>query len=195
MNIEIKKLTPNLAEDYVRFFDVTPHDDHTVKAELPCYCVTWRSDDSYVGNDHWYSAREERREKALEFVKNGYLQGYLAYHDGKIVGWCNANANCKMGISYLREFWPIEEYDDQIKVKPVFCFMIAPEMQGKGVASQLLERVCSDAAEDGFDYVEAYANKEIIDYDFRGPVRLYEKCGFHQYAERDGRVVMRKELK
>lgn len=100
-----------------------------------------------------------------------------------------------MGISYLREFWPIEEYDDQIKVKPVFCFIIVPETQGKGVATRLLERVCKDAAEDGFDYVEAYVKKEIIDYDFRGPVRLYEKCEFHQYAERDGRVVMRKELK
>lgn len=149
-----------------------------MKAELPCYCVTWRSDDSYVGNDHWYPAREERRENALEFVKNGHLHGYLAYCEGKIVGWCNANANCKMGISYLRKFWPIEEYDDQIKVKPVFCFMIAPEMQGKGVATRLLERVCKDAAEDGFDYVEAYVNKEIIDYDFRGQFGFMKNAGF-----------------
>lgn len=28
MNIEIRKLTPELAEDYVNFFDVTPHDDN-----------------------------------------------------------------------------------------------------------------------------------------------------------------------
>lgn len=25
MNIEIRRLTPGLAEDYARFFDVTPH--------------------------------------------------------------------------------------------------------------------------------------------------------------------------
>lgn len=62
MNIEIRKLTPDFAEDYARFFDVTPHDVRSDKdnAELPCYCVTWRSDDSYVGNgDHWYPTREE----------------------------------------------------------------------------------------------------------------------------------------
>ena len=42
MDIEIRKLMPDLAKDYVRFFDMTPHDDHTTKDELPCYCVTWR---------------------------------------------------------------------------------------------------------------------------------------------------------
>ena len=55
MDIIIKKLTPELAEEYAHFFDVTPHDDKTDKDELPCYCITWRSDDSYVSdNRHWF---------------------------------------------------------------------------------------------------------------------------------------------
>lgn len=37
MNIEIRKLTPDLAEDYIHFFDTTPHDDN-VDAHK-CYCV------------------------------------------------------------------------------------------------------------------------------------------------------------
>ena len=37
MKFEIKKLTPELAEDYVHFFDVTPHDDFI--DEHKCYCV------------------------------------------------------------------------------------------------------------------------------------------------------------
>lgn len=75
--------------------------------------------------------------------------------------------------------------------------MIAPEMQRKGVATQLLKRVCADAADDGFDYVEAYINKEFIesDHDFRGPLEMYEKCGFDVFAEQDGKVVVRKALK
>ena len=65
MNIEIRKLTSDLAEDYAHFFDATSHDDHTAKAELPCYCVTWRNDDTYDDeNTHWYPMREERRERA-----------------------------------------------------------------------------------------------------------------------------------
>jgi GNAT superfamily N-acetyltransferase len=195
MNIEIKKLIPDLAEDYVHFFDVTPHDVNI--DENKCYCVTWRSDDSYENGNYWFPTREERRTRAIQFIRAGSLQGYLAYYGDKIVGWCNANANCQGCVNYLRSYWPIEVYPEGIKVKSIFCFMIAPEMQRKGVATQLVERVCKDAADDGFDYVEAYINKEFIetDHDFRGPSAMYEKCGFDIYAEREGKVVVRKTLK
>lgn len=196
MNIEIKKLTPALAEEYIHFFDTTPHD--TCKDENKCYCVTWRSDDSYDDEAHWFPSREERREHALNYVKNGSLQGYLAYCGDKIVGWCNANANCHRNcINYLRSFFPIEEYREDIRIKSIFCFVIAPDMQRKGIATQLVERVCMDAANDGFDFVEAYVNKNFVDTasNFRGPLEMYEKCGFYTFAEQDGKVVMRKALK
>lgn len=194
MDIEIRRLTPDLAEDYVQFFDVTPHDVNI--DERKCYCATWRSDSLYAnGEPHWYSTREERRSRAKEFVRTGCIQGYPAYCRGKIVGWCNANADCQLGVNYLRSFWPIEEYREDIKVKSVFCFVIAPEMRRKGIATQLLERVCKDAANDGFDFVEAYVNKKFTDLDFRGPLKMYEKCGFFKYAEHGDKVVMRKALK
>ena len=198
MDIIIKPLTPNLAEDYARFFDETPHDDKTNKNELPFYCVTWRSDESYSSdNRHWFATREERRERAINYVNTGNLQGYLAYYKNKIVGWCNATADCQGGVNYLRKFWPIEEYRSDIKVKSVFCFVIAPEMQRTGIATKLLERVCQDSAADGFDFVEAYVYKNFSDvaHDFRGPLAMYEKCGFVKCAEQDGKVVVRKPLK
>lgn len=193
MDIEIRKLTPDLAQAYVHFFDVTPHDVNI--DEQKCYCVTWRSDDSYTGHgDHWFPTREERRERALQFVRSGSLQGYLAFRGGQIVGWCNANAECQLCIQYLRSFWPIEEYPAHVKVKSIFCFLIAPQMQRKGIATQLLERVCKDAAEEGFDFVEAYVHKDFVetDHDFRGPLSMYLKCGFTPYAERDGKITVRK---
>ena len=195
MDIEIRRLTPGLAEAYARFFDETPH--WVSKDEVKCYCVTWRSDDTYAGDDHWYPTWEERRERAVQFVRDGKLQGYLAYRGNEIVGWCNATADCQGGVNYLRDYWPIEEYRADIKVKSIFCFVIAPEMQRKGIATQLVERVCKDAAGDGFDFVEAYVNREFIDtaHDFRGPLAMYEKCGFAKSAEREGRVVVRKALK
>lgn len=198
MNIEVRKLIPDLAEEYARFFDVTPHDVRADKdrAELPCYCVTWRSDKSYVGNgDHWYSAREERRERAIQFVKDGSLQGYLAYRGDEIAGWCNANADCQGCVDYLRSFHPIEKYDADVRVKSIFCFVIAPEMQRTGVATKLMERVCRDAAADGFDFVEAYPATKYLPYDCRGPLRMYEKYGFIASGEWDGKVVVRKALK
>jgi len=36
MNIEIRKLTPDLVEDCVTFFDTTPHNE---KHKMRCYCV------------------------------------------------------------------------------------------------------------------------------------------------------------
>jgi len=192
MNINIRKLTPDLAEEYACFFDTTPHNDEG--DGIKCYCVSWRSDDSYIGGDHWFTSREERRERSIQFVRAGSIQGYLAYRDNEIVGWCNATADCQSGVAYLRSYWPIEEYRADIKVKSVFCFVIAPEMQRKGIATQLLKRVCKDAADEGFDFVEAYVNENQSALDFRGPLAMYEKCGFTKYAEREGKVVVRKTL-
>ena len=194
MDIIIRKLTPDLAEDYIQFFDDTPHYEH--KDEDKCYCVTWRSDDSYTGtgDDHWYPTREERRDRALGFVRGGHIQGYLAYSGDKIIGWCNATADCRGGVEYLRSFWPIDEHRADIKIKSIFCLTIAPDFQRKGVATKLVERVCEDAANEGFGYVEAYANVTHTNLDFRGPLAMYEKCGFIKCGELEGRVTVRKFL-
>jgi len=194
MNITIRRLTPDLAEDYVHFFDVTPHDDN--KDEHKCYCVCWCGDDS-EGKD--FSSREKRRACAMEYVRDGSIQGYLAFYDGRIVGWCNANtkSKCLKCVSWRRQMGPVEKItsDPDAKVKSIFCFVIAPEMKRMGIATQLLERVCEDAAAEGFDYAEAYANKKYSAHDFRGPMAMYEKCGFSKYAKAKRLLVMRKALK
>jgi ribosomal protein S18 acetylase RimI-like enzyme len=78
---------------------------------------------------------------------------------------------------------------------------IAPDMKRKGIAARLLARVCGDAADEGFDFVEAYPNKEFINefHAFMGPRSMYEKFGFTVCAEYgdeyENRIVMRKALK
>ena len=190
LEIEIRRLTPGLEEDYARFFDETPHNNG-----IKCYCVTWRGDASYEGKDHWYPTPEERRARACQFVRDGSLQGYLAYHNGKAVGWCNATGDCRAGVDYLRSFWPIEERREETKVKSVFCFVTAPEMRRKGIAGKLLERVVRDAAEEGYHFVEAYVCREAGADEWRGYLEMYESQGFTVWAEREGRAVVRKELK
>ena len=193
MNIEIRKLVPDLAEDYVRFFDRTPHSDNI--DDHKCYCVCWCNDDS-EGKD--FSLAEKRRDYALQYVKGNNIQGYLAYCDGEVVGWCNANtkADCPNCYSWRRFMGsvPTEPSTPEVKGKSIFCFAIAPRMRRQGVAKQLLERVCQDAAQDGFDFVEAYPNKAFIDQteDFMGPVELYSKSGFVVCHETEQRYVMRK---
>jgi len=196
MNIEIRKLTPDLAEDYVHFFDITPHDDNI--DDHKCYCVCFCNDD-YEGKD--FSTVENRRDYAYKYVKGNNIQGYLAYCDEKIVGWCNANtkSDCLKCASWriFMSSIPTEESTPDIRVKSIFCFVITPEMKRKGIATQLLERVCQDAAQDGFDFVEAYPNKKFISEseDFKGPVEMYKKSGFTVYYETDQKLVMRKKLR
>ena len=195
MEIEIRRLTSELAEDYARFHDATPYRDG--KEEIHCYCVSWRSGGWSDESGHWFPTREERRAKAIEFVKAGYIRGYLAYFEGNVIGWCNANENCRECAEYLRTYWPIEEYNPDVKTKSIFCFLIAPEMQRKGIATGLIERVCRDAAEDGFDFVEACVAKKPKKgaSDFMGSAAMYEKCGFSQHAKRKEFIVMRRALK
>lgn len=89
---------------------------------------------------------------------------------------------------------PVEE---DLKVKSIFCYVIAPDMKRRGIATLLLERVCTDAALDGFDYVEAYPYKETSfqSSDFGGHYEMYRKNGFQIFLETDLGLVMRKKLR
>ena len=197
MNIEIRKLTPELAEDYVHFFDITPHDENI--DEHKCYCVCWCSAKDCVESE--FSTREKRRNIALDFVKRGIIQGYVAYENEKIIGWCNANtkSDCLQCISWKRFMQAVKTDDvsSNIKVKSIYCFVIAPDFRRKGIATKLLEYVCEDAANDGFDYVEAYPNKEAknLSSEFMGYSEMYSKSGFNVEYETEQEFVMRKHLK
>lgn len=198
MTIEIKKLIPALAEDYVDFFDNTPHWDDV--AEHKCYCVCWASADRNTEIAEDGCTAKGRREIAKRYVKEGFLQGYLAYSNGRIVGWCNANtkADCLHSYSWVHFMQSVNPVPSRStdKVKSIFCFVIAPDMQRKGVATQLLERACADAAKDGFDYVESYPQKESVNVaeNFMGFAEMYKKCGFIEITNVDNMVVMRKAL-
>lgn len=60
MNIEIKKLMPEHVEEYIHFFDTTPHDD--LNPANTCYCVSWCSDD----HRGWRSILPEKREESWQ---------------------------------------------------------------------------------------------------------------------------------
>ena len=78
----------------------------------------------------------------------------------------------------------------------IVCFEIAPEYRGKGIASALIQRVCDDARSEGYVAVEGYAmlSDERNDFDYQGPVQLYQKAGFTEAARENGQVIMRKVL-
>ncbi len=199
MEIVIKKLTSELIDDYVTFFDETPHDDNN--DENKCYCVCWCSADHRIKTD--FSSRMKRRNLAIQYIKDGLLQGYLAYQGNKVVGWCNANtkADCLHCTSWLRFMQSVDtkeiDKENDYRIKSVFCFVIAPDMRRNGITKRLLEYVCKDATKDGFDFVEAYPNKDYINEarDFMGPKGLYDSFGFDVCSVAKNKLVMRKKLK
>jgi len=198
VNIEIKKLTPDLAGDYADFFDKTPH-NHSGKNEK-CYCVTFCKDNVYHGGgSHWYQTPDERRLHGIKRVQDGHIQGYLAYYGGEAIGWCNANtkSDCQEIMNFMRSVnsVPVDECTDGEKIKFIFCFAISPKMQRMGIATKILDYICQDAAEEGFDFIEAQAVKEFADDGFRGLLSMYEKCGFSIRAEQAGKIIVRKALR
>ncbi len=199
MDIEIRRLTTELTEDYIHFFDITPHSERLDK--FKCYCVCWSNDDHNESNRSFLSSESIRRNKAIKDIADNKIQGYLAYFGEKAVGWCNANtkADCLNCISWRwsMDTVPVDETDLKVRIKSIFCFAIAPDFRRKGIAQMLLENVCRDARQDGFHIIEAYPKKTFENEadDFMGPADLFKKNGFSLYYETNNRLVMRKTLK
>ena len=195
MDITIKKLTPELIEDYIDFFDNRAFSDNPEWSA--CYCVFFHWNDEYEKNarEPGVDIHEHNRSLARSLINEGTLKGYMAYADGMVMGWCNAND--KSAYETLsRENRPDLWEDDDKKIKCVTCFTIAPEMRRKGISTTLLKKVCEDAAADGYDIVEAYPRKSFPDMNknYHGPYKLYEKCGFTEHKELEKEAIFRKYL-
>lgn len=196
MNIQIKRLSPELINDYLDYFDNVAFTDNKEWAD--CYCVHYHMNDKLEAEQKEYTASGGKcfgRELAIKLIKAGALQGYLAYSDGSVVGWCNTND--RGSFDRLRkenrpELW--EKVDCTEKAKLIVCYSIAPNMRRKGIATELLGRVCKDASEEGYTYVEAYPGKakSNIQRNYHGPYSLYEKCGFTLYKDLNDESIVRK---
>ena len=120
------------------------------------------------------------------------MHGYLAYLDGNVAGWCNADA--KQSYENVNYDLSADEELKKYKIKSVVCFCIAPDQRGKGIASRLLDRVCEDAAQEGYDFVEAYPFENNANKDYHGPQSMYEKKGFEHVSKIGICSIMRKTL-
>lgn len=190
--IVIRQLEPGLCEDWLYFFDEIAFRDHGDWAF--CYCLEGHLDRKT--QEEWTNPKE-RREKAIALIRSGQMQGYLAYLGNEVVGWCNVND--RKSYPYLTEMfretgYRTEEPADP-KVKSVFCFLVAPQHRGQGIAQSLLTRVCEDAAKDGYSYVEAYPfADDKFEFQYHGTAGMYKRNGFTETADLKYVKVMRKNL-
>ena len=132
------------------------------------------------------------RKQAIQFIKSGRMQGYLAYVQGKVVGWCNANH--KKAYDNVNFNFAEKIPDNGGKIKSIVCFSVVPAYRGCGVATALLEHICRDAVAEGFDWIEAYPFAHNENHAYHGPLSMYQKHGFEVCNEIEGCVVCRKKL-
>lgn len=194
--LQIVRLTPARTEDYLTFFETYAHGDEKEWGHC-CYCINFGAVDHRQEEGGKFQDPAVRRQYAIDYINKGILQGYLAYRDGKVVGWCNANTKEDCAYCYGNTFiyGSLPSEFPGRKTKAVYCFAIAPAARRQGVATALLERVIADAKAEGFDAVEVYPEKTEMDiyYSYSGHKTMCEKLGFTCCGETEFRLVLRKE--
>ena len=193
--IVIKKLSQELNKDYLDFFDNRAFSDGNPNG--PCYCTSPNQDEEtikqMVSEFQANGVKNTIRKYAVEMLNDRKINGYLAFDNGLSVGWCNA-ADIDSYSGFVPDFARENKCGKTISI---VCFEIAPGYRGMGLASAFIDRVCDDAKANGYIAVEGYAKMSVVrdEYDFTGPIRLYEKAGFTKIMEQNGQVIMRKVLR
>jgi len=187
-HLQIKRLTPEMADDFLRYFDEVAFTDH--EEWNACYCLEGHM--TQAENDA-LSDKSARREKARHMVETGAMQGYLVYAGQEMIAWCSAG--CKAGYRALSQecFCTGDLRPEEIFV--LYCMDVAPAWRGQGLARQLIDRVVADAREAGFTAVEVYPFGDTdFAWQYRGPKALYERMGFQVVADRGWISIMQKRL-
>lgn len=193
-DIQIKELTKDLIDDYLDFFYYRAFSDNNPNG--PCYCTSPNQDEKtiqqMVSEFSIHGVKETIRKYAVKMLEENVIKGYLAFDQETSIGWCNA-ADMELYIGFVPEF---ARKNSCGKTVSIVCFEIAPEYRGIGIASLFIERVCQDAKSKGYTAVEGYARilESRDDFDFRGPVHLFQKSRFEEVARVDGQAIMRRML-
>lgn len=188
--IVIKKLSPKLLDDYLHFFDNDAFADNPHWAACYCRCHHFNHEEC----DFESIGAEENRTETKELIKNGKIEGYLAYDNEKPIGWLNANhRNNYFAIPY-------DKIDSSENIGSLICFIIAKEYRRRGIAGMLLDEAIQGFKEQGLKYAEGYpvVDVEGDDKNYHGPLSLFISAGFEKYdiEKRDDIeiIIVRKKL-
>jgi len=186
--VVVHSMTENRVDDWLRFFDHEGFADNPDWAS--CYCL-----------EPHLPATPEQPERAWRDtratmagrLRSGTTFGYLAYVDGRPVGWVNASFRSEYGLYQIVDPGGPEPRS----VIGVSCFVIAPPFRQHGVASALFDRVIADASVRGASWIEGYPHNEPKASDaglFRGARSMYESRGFQPIEVQERYTVMRRQV-
>jgi GNAT superfamily N-acetyltransferase len=187
MTFAIHPLTPDRQADFLAYFEGDAFADNPKWSS--CYCQFLYVDHNVVD---WHKrTAAENKAQACERIAGCRMQGYLAYRDGKVIGWCNAAPRGML------DAFADEPDPDAARIGQVTCFVVAKAHRRTGVAKALLEAACAGLKAQGLAIAEACpkAGAESDADNHFGPRSLYESAGFsvHRLGD-DGLVIMRRPL-
>lgn len=189
MSVIIKKLTPDMRYKYIDFFENRAFCDGNINKG--CYCVWhhWTQKHEY---ERSLLPGEERpfckRNYALKLIEQGRLNGFAAFDEDDMIGFCNADIK----DSYFRLR---SDADGEQKILAIVCFTVDPKRRGLGIAKKLLSAACVYACENGFDQVESYpADGGFDPYNCCGSRSMYESQGF-EIVNVSGGLIARKKFR
>jgi len=166
----IRDLTSETMSDWFDFFDNRAFSDH--EEWNGCYCTAfyYPKPEEYVGKTN------KRKDYAKWLIESGRMKGYLAYEDGKVVGWVNTNE--RTNFPRLSDI-----NDSKEKVLSIVCFIVQKEYRRKGIARELLSRIVEDAKGRGYWVIEAYPKKRSkSEYGiWNGPYEMYQEAKFSDH--------------
>jgi len=184
--IVVRPLEPAHLDEYLEFFDTRAFTDNPRWAGCYCYFPLHDPLEKAWGQ----RTGPENREAVSDCILTGQSEGYLAYRDGEVIGWCNA------GPRHLFPMLRDESRPSEDPTGVIFCFIVAPEQRGQGVASVLLEAACAGLQAQGLTLAQARPLKDpSAAPNERGPLPMYLKAGFvvvNEYP--DGTVLVQKAL-
>ena len=179
MELQLKRLETETLDDFLNYFDHRAflRDDDWAG----CYCQAYLYPPDTNEEDVFGPGKA--RQSACDRVNTGQMDGYLAYANNKVVGWCAA------GNSKLFERLP--DADD--KLARVICFNVDPDLRNQGIANKMLDLVLADLEQRGFAAVEAAPTvAEATERSFQGTVSMFEARGFEKVVEMPtGQILMR----
>ena len=185
----IRQLTPSLLQDWLTFFDRDAFADN--REWSGCYCHFYHAD--HARKDWDTRTPDENPRASSGLINAGHLSGYLAYVEGRPVGWCQAAP--RLGVPNVQNDEALA-VSDAGEVGSIVCFIVAQGFRQQGVATRLLAAACEGFRKAGLRTAEAYPRRAPAGDagNYHGPLAMYLKAGFMVYRETEDVSIVRRAL-